>query len=103
MTPQQQAALAAVCQQLGVDYDAIAFRVDEHGVAGAFVGPAYAECSPAGEVELWCDCEPHIPYGTCAMCPTCTRHLQACEANRCDACEQCEALCTASECAGMAW
>lgn len=102
LTPHQFAALFRACVSLGQPFEADAFRADSErpGYVGAFVGPAYVECSPAGDVHLWCDCEPGIPYGSCAICPTCGRHLQDCETSRCRACGRCEDVCIASGCGG---
>ena len=95
MTPEQAAALAAVCTEFGVDVTSVNFRPDGSGPGwvGAFVGPAYASASPAGEVTLSCDCDPEVPYGTCAICPTCGSHLNWCKETRCPHCGACEDRC----------
>lgn len=89
MTPQQYAALSAACASLGEPFNADAFKLQDNGWIGAFVGPAYVECSPAGEVSLWCDCDPEVPYGSCTMCPDCSRHLVDCLESRCGECGLC--------------
>lgn len=102
LTPDQIAALFRACASLGRPFEPDSFRPDSEGAGyvGAFVGPAYICCSPAGEVEVWCDCEPGVPYGSCSICTACGRHADDCRANRCRACGRCEAVCLASGCEG---
>ncbi|MEV0993396.1 hypothetical protein [Nonomuraea sp. NPDC050202] len=101
MTPEQVEALSVTCAQFGEDFDSLRFDQHEGGFIGAFVGPAYAECSPAGEVTLWCDCAEDVPYGSCVMCPTCGSHLESCQASLCDGCGRCETACEqAGDCPG---
>lgn len=100
MTPQQMAALFATSAQLGEPFDADCFKPQDNGWIGAFVGLAYAECSPTGEVRLWCDCDEGVPYGSCVMCPTCGSHLESCKQCRCETCGRCEVACVNSGCPG---
>jgi hypothetical protein len=102
MTPNQFAALFRACAELGQPFDAALFRPDGEGsgYVGAFVGPAYIWCSPYGEVELWCDCEPGVPYGSCKICAACGCHMKDCQANRCQECRRCETVCIKAGCPG---
>jgi hypothetical protein len=95
MTPQQVEALQAAAAELGAAFEPERFKADQDrpGWVGAFMGPAYAECSPTGEVVLWCDCRPDVPYGRCEMCPSCGSHLKFCKPNRCSHCGACGADC----------
>lgn len=102
MNQQQFAALFRASASLGEPFEPDSFRPDGEGpgYVGAFVGPAYVCCSPDGEVSLWCDCDPGVPYGTCKLCPACKRHLKDCKENRCRECGRCEDDCIASGCPG---
>lgn len=100
LTRRQAGALSAVCREFGVDFGGLRFDRREDGGVGAFIGLAYAECTPAGDVSLWCDCGDNVPYGTCVICPTCDRHAADCRESRCRECGRCETACIAAGCPG---